>query len=74
MGSKVHHEKRGVVLNSKLQDAYDIGMDQVSNDTRLTTKGSDLLARQRGMQHLNRRQHSQVNMPTEIDLSQAALS
>jgi hypothetical protein len=72
--SKIHHQKGSLILNTEIQNAYNIGMDQGSNDSCLTAKRSDILTAQLGMQHLNRRQHSQVNMPTEIDLSKATLS
>src|SRR5436309_9460079 len=43
MRSKVHHQKGSLALNAKFQDTHDIRMDQMCNDSCLTTKRSDIL-------------------------------
>src|SRR5947209_7646562 len=72
--SIVHHQDRCALLNHKLEDTYDMAMPQANQGLCLREKASDLVLCERGMQDFQSGMTFQVDMFTEIDISEASTS
>jgi len=74
VGGIVHNEKRNIVLYAKLQHAHNVGMFQADNDTSFITKLLYVFGCQLSMQYFDSSLSIEVNMLTQVDISEASPS
>src|SRR6202165_203972 len=72
--SIVHHQDRCALLNDKLEHTYDMAMPQANEGLCLREKASDLVLCERRIQDFQSGMTFQVDMFTEIDMSEASVS
>src|SRR5436305_1870675 len=73
VGGIVHDKKGQVLLQVKIEDAHNMGMDETSNRARLRAKWLDVVARQVGMQHFDGRLRVEVQVLSQVDVGKTAL-
>src|SRR5437588_13082821 len=70
----IHDQKRSPAFDTKLEDTYNMGMDQVGNRTGLGTELVHIIAGQLSMEYFDGRLGPEVNMFSQIDLCEATFS
>src|SRR6058998_1544143 len=74
MRSIIHHQKRSLTLDTKLENPHNVGMTQVSNRTGLGTEFLYIVTCQLSMQHLDSGLSTKVNMLTQVDLGKTTFT
>src|SRR5579859_1997409 len=74
VGSVLHHQKRHILLHTKVQDTYNMRMVQSSQGTRLRPETGGIILSQLGEQHFNRSLALQIQMFTQVDFRKPTFS